>query len=549
MYGLMMQMPLTLTMIMRHGERNHGAREIVSVTADAPRHRYTYAQCFARARRVANALERLGASAAARIGTLAWNDYRHLELYYAISCSGRVCHTINPRLFDDQIEYIVNHAEDEWIFTDPAFVPKLEQLAPRLPRVRGYVVMTDAAHMPPTALPNALCYETLVAAESAEYAWPELDERRAGGLCYTSGTTGNPKGVLYDHRSAVLMAYAGALPDSCALSATDGILPIVPMFHVNAWGLPFGGVLVGAKLVFPGPSLSNPEVLTSLINDEGVTVAAGVPTVCLPLLAHARRPEVSLAPLSRFVIGGSACPLSVMEEFRDRHGVRVLHAWGMTEMSPLGTVNADTAHSLDWDGEARIGRMLSQGRAIPGVELKIVDDEDRELPWDGQAVGALKVRGLWVCRDYYRLDGQGGAHDAGGWFATGDVCSIDPSGFMRITDRAKDVIKSGGEWISSIDLENTAVGHPDVAEAAVIGVSHPKWQERPLLVVVPREGRHPTREALLGWFDGRVAKWWIPDDVVFVKSLPHTATGKLSKLELRKQLGDYRLPGSASGDG
>jgi acyl-CoA synthetase (AMP-forming)/AMP-acid ligase II len=542
MQGLMMDMPLTLTMIMRHGERNHGAQEIVSVTADTPRHRYTFADCFARARKLANALDRLGAAPAARIGTLAWNDYRHMELYYAISCSGRVCHTINPRLFDEQIEYIVNHAEDEWIFTDLAFVPKLEQLAAKCPGVRGYIVMTDAAHMPRTSLPNALCYETLIAAESDAYAWPELEERSASGLCYTSGTTGNPKGVLYNHRSAVLMAYAAALPDSCALSATDGILPIVPMFHVNAWGLPFAGVLVGAKLVFPGPSLSNPETLISLISGEGVTISAGVPTVCLPLLAHARETGASLAPLARFVIGGSACPLSMMEEFRDRHGVRVLHAWGMTEMSPLGTVNADTGASRHWQGEERIAQMLSQGRAIPGVELKIVDDDDNELPWDGVAVGALKVRGLWICRDYYRLEGHGGAHDAHGWFSTGDVCSIDPSGFMRITDRAKDVIKSGGEWISSIDLENTAMGHPAVAEAAVIGVAHPKWQERPLLVVVHREGMPIAKDELLAWFEGRVAKWWVPDDVVFVKELPHTATGKLSKLELRKRLGEYRLP-------
>jgi len=542
MLGLMMDMPLTLTMIMRHGERNHGAQEIVSVTADAPRHRYTYRDCFRRARQLARALDRLGAGPDARIGTLAWNDYRHLELYYAISCSGRVCHTINPRLFDEQIEYIVDHAEDEFIFTDVSFVPKLEQLAAKCPRVRGYVVMTDAAHMPRTTLPNALCYETLLAAEPDDHAWPALDEKTASGLCYTSGTTGHPKGVLYNHRAAVLMAYGAALPDTCNLSAVDGVLPIVPMFHVNAWGLPFAGILVGAKLVFPGPSLSNPAQLTDLITEEGVTISAGVPTVCLPLLAYARESGRSLKPLARIAIGGSACPLSMMEEFRDRHGVRVLHAWGMTEMSPLGTVNADTRESLSWEGDARLAQMLSQGRAIPGVELKIVDDDDRELPWDGVAVGALKVRGLWVCRDYYRLEGAGGAHDAEGWFATGDVCSIDPQGYMRITDRAKDVIKSGGEWISSIDLENTAVGHPAVAEAAVIGVAHPKWQERPLLVVVRKPAMSVTREELLGWLDGKVAKWWIPDDVLFVDDLPHTATGKLSKLELRKRLGDYSLP-------
>ncbi len=532
MLGLMMDMPLTLTMIMRHGERNHAAREIVSVTADAPRHRYAYRDCFRRARQLARALDRLGAAPDARIGTLAWNDYRHLELYYAISCSGRVCHTFNPRLFDEQIEYIVNHAEDEYVFTDVAFVSKLEELAAKCPKVRGYIVLTDAAHMPATTLPNALCYETLIADEPDDYAWPALDEKTASGLCYTSGTTGNPKGVLYSHRSAVLMAYGAALPDSCNLS----------MFHVNAWGLPFAAILVGAKLVFPGPSLSNPGLLADLITQEGVTISAGVPTVCLPLLAYARDSGRDLKPLARIAIGGSACPLSMMEEFRDRHGVRVLHAWGMTEMSPLGTVNADTSESAQWDGDERLAQMLSQGRAIPGVEIKITDDDGHELPWDGVAVGLLKVRGLWICRDYYRLDGQGGAHDADGWFATGDVCSIDPHGFMRITDRAKDVIKSGGEWISSIDLENTTVGHPAVAEAAVIGVTHPKWQERPLLVVVRKPDATLSREELLGWLDGKVAKWWIPDDVVFVHELPHTATGKLSKLELRKQLGDYKLP-------
>ncbi|MGD9604287.1 MAG: long-chain-fatty-acid--CoA ligase [Gammaproteobacteria bacterium] len=543
MLGLMMDLPLTLTTFMRHGERNHGGQEIVSVTHDHPRHRYTYRDCFARVRRLARAIDRLGAGASARIATLAWNDFRHLELYYAISCSGRVCHTINPRLFEDQITYIVNHAEDEWIFVDPAFVPRLEQIAASCPAVKGYVVLADAAHMPKTSLPNVLCYETLVMAEPDTYEWPSLDERRASGLCYTSGTTGNPKGVLYDHRSACLMAYASALPDSCGLSAVDGVLPIVPMFHVNAWGLPFSAVMVGAKIVFPGPALSNPGLLTDLITQEGVTLSAGVPTVCLPLLAHARETGRGLAPLNRMVIGGSACPLSMMEEFRDRHGVRVIHAWGMTEMSPLGTINAPTPQTRDLQGVAAADQMCSQGRAIPGVELKITDDEDRELPWDGRATGALKVRGWWVCRDYFRLEGAGGAH-ADGWFTTGDVASIDQNGFMRITDRAKDVIKSGGEWISSIDLENTAMGHPAVAEAAVIGVAHPKWQERPLLVVVRKPGVDVQPREILEWFDGRVARWWIPEDVVFVASLPHTATGKLSKLELRKQLADYRFPGT-----
>ncbi len=538
-----MNLPLTLTSIMRHGERNHARREIVSVTHDHHLHRYTYRECFARVRQLARALDRLGASADARIATLAWNDFRHLELYYAISCSGRVCHTINPRLFEEQIAYVVNHADDEWLFVDPAFLGRVEQIIAQCPRVKGVVVLADAAHMPKTTLTNVCCYESLLATETPDYAWLELDERRASGLCYTSGTTGNPKGVLYDHRSAVLLAYASALPDSCSLSAVDGILPIVPMFHVNAWGLPFAGILVGAKLVFPGPTLSDPKRLADLITEEGVTLSAGVPTVCLPLLAHTRETGRSLSPLNRMVIGGSACPLSMMEEFRDRHGVRVIHAWGMTEMSPLGTINSDTDATKNLQGVALAEQMCSQGRAIPGVELKITDDDNNELPWDGKASGVLKVRGWWVCRDYYRLDGAGGAHDADGWFATGDIASVDTNGFMRITDRAKDVIKSGGEWISSIDLENAAMGFPGVAEAAVIGITHPKWQERPLLVVVPRPGATLSPIDILKFLETKVAKWWLPDAVEFVSQLPHTATGKLSKLELRKQFADYRFPG------
>ncbi len=542
MQGLMMEMPLSLTMIMRHGERTHGRQEIVSVTADNPRHRYRYADCFRRARQLANVLDMLGASADARIGTLAWNDYRHLELYYAITCSGRVCHTINPRLFDAQIEYITNHAEDEWVFVDVSFVDKLAAIASRCPRVRGYVVMTDAAHMPQAALPNVHCYETLLAAAADTYGWPELDERRAAGLCYTSGTTGNPKGVLYSHRSTVLMAYAASLPDSACLSSMDGVLPIVPMFHVNAWGLPFAAVMTGAKLVFPGPRLSAPDILTDLITEEGVTIAAGVPTVCLPLLDYTAQTGRSLKPLDRFVIGGSACPLSMMDTFREDHGVRVLHAWGMTEMSPLGTVNAETPETVALTGAARESALLSQGRPLPGVELKVTDEDNNELDWDGRSAGALKVRGPWVCRDYYRMEGHSDSHQADGWFATGDICTIDPSGFMRITDRAKDVIKSGGEWISSIDLENAAMGHPGIAEAAVIGVPHPRWQERPLLVVVKRPGIDLAGPEIVAWLGERVAKWWLPDDVVFVDELPHTATGKLSKLELRKRLAGYTLP-------
>ncbi|MBI4694819.1 MAG: long-chain-fatty-acid--CoA ligase [Gammaproteobacteria bacterium] len=541
MFGLMMDLPLLVTRIMRHAERNHPRQEVVAITADMPSFRYTYADCFARVRKLANALDALGTPADARVGTLAWNDHRHLELYFAIACSGRVCHTINPRLFDEQLLYIINHAEDEWLFVDPAFVPKLEELSSQCPKVKGYIVLTDAAHMPNTTLPNAMCYEELLAPHATTYEWPALDERTACGLCYTSGTTGNPKGVLYNHRSTMLLAYAQAMPDVSNLSARDCVMPIVPMFHVNAWAYPFAVTNVGGKLVFPGQRLGDAAQLTRLVNEEGVTVTAAVPTVALAILNHAREPGRTLAPLKRFAIGGSACPLTVIEEFRDRHGVEVLHAWGMTEMSPLGTLNQHTMLTAKYEGERLREHLQSAGRAIPGVELKITDDDDKELPWDGKAFGSLKVRGLWVCRDYYKLEGSGGSH-ADGWFTTGDVASIDEHGFMRITDRAKDVIKSGGEWISSIDLENAAVAHPMVAEAAVIGVTHPTWQERPLLVIVPERGMQPTREELLAWFEGKVAKWWIPDDVVFVENLPHTATGKISKLELRKRLQDYRFP-------
>ena len=547
MQGLMMDIPLLITSIMRHAERNHAHQEIVSVTGDDPRHRYTFRDCFARARRLANALDRLGASADARIATFAWNDYRHMELYYGVACSGRVCHTVNPRLFEEQIVYILNHAEDEVVFTDVMFVPMLENVAAQCPHVKTWVVLTDREHMPDTKLPDAMCYEDLIERENDVYEWPELDEKTAAGLCYTSGTTGNPKGALYSHRSTVLHTYGQALVDTMGLSARDCVLPIVPMFHVGAWGFPYAGVMVGAKFVMPGPKLSDPELLVDLINEERVTISAGVPTVWLPVLKYARETGRNLEPLRKTAIGGSACPLSMMEEFRDDHGVQVVHAWGMTETSPLGTANNHTMRTADLEGEALSRHLQSAGRSVPGIEIKITDDDGNELPWDGVAFGALKVRGPWVCADYYKLGKPSEAHAEPGWFDTGDVATIDENGFIRITDRTKDVIKSGGEWISSIDLENIAVAHPAVAEAAVIGVAHPKWQERPLLVVVRAEGASVDPAELIAYFDGKIAKWWTPDDVVFVDELPHTATGKISKLKLRQTLADYRFPDAAAG--
>ncbi len=545
MQGLMMDVPLLITAIMEHADRNHAAREIVSVTADNPLHRYTFADCFSRTRKLANAFRRLGAGADARIGTLAWNDYRHMELYFGVSCSGRVCHTINPRLFAEQLIYIINHAEDEFIFTDVMFVGMLEAIAADCPQVKGYVVMTDEAHMPETSLSNVMCYESLIVDEQDTYDWPEFDENTAAGLCYTSGTTGHPKGALYSHRSTVLHTYGQALVDTMGIGALDCVLPIVPMFHVGAWGFPFAGAMVGTKFVMPGPKLSDPQTLVDLINNEGVTISAGVPTVWLPVLKYVKESGRNLKPLRKTAIGGSACPLSMMEEFRDRYDIKVVHAWGMTETSPLGTANNHKPATAALEGEALQRQLQSAGRAVPGIQIKITDDDNNELPWDGVAFGALKVRGPWVCSAYYKLDQENEAHAEAGWFNTGDVATIDAEGFIRITDRTKDVIKSGGEWISSIDLENVAMGHPAVAEAAVIGIHHPKWQERPLLVVIKAEGAAVQGDELLAYFEGKVAKWWIPDAVEFVDEIPHTATGKISKLTLRRSFTDFHFPDAA----
>ena len=542
MQGLMMNVPLLITDIMRHAERCHAAAEVVSFTVDNPRHRTTLGEVFRRSRKLANALSRAGIGLGDRVGTLAWNDYRHLELYYGVSCMGAVLHTINPRLFPEQVAYIINHAGDRLLFVDPLILPLVEKLKPALTGVEQVIVLTDDAHLPASTLDGLRSYESFIADEPEHYDWPDLDENTASSLCYTSGTTGNPKGVLFSHRSTVLHNYAALVGDAFGCTRRDTILVVVPMFHANAWGLPYAAPTVGTKTVFPGPKMGDGATLARLIAEEGITLASGVPTVWQLLLNHAREAGVKLAPLRKVSVGGSACPLSIMEEFRERHDVEVLHAWGMTEMSPVGTLNTFPKGFDQWPKAEQDALRVKQGQPAFGVQVKIVDDAGHELPWDGKTAGIVKVRGPWVCSDYYKLGHPSESHAEPGWFATGDVATMSPDGVMQITDRAKDVIKSGGEWISSIDLENVACGHPKVLQAAVIGIRHPKWDERPLLVVVPRNGETPTREEILDWLEGRIAKWWIPDDVVLVEKLPLTATGKISKLELRRQFADYVLP-------
>jgi 3-(methylthio)propionyl---CoA ligase len=537
--GLMMDSPLLISSLIVHAERCHGDTEIVSRSVEGPIHRYTYADAHKRARQLAQALARLGVKQGDRIGTLAWNGYRHLELYYGVSGMGAVIHTINPRLFPEQIQYIVSHAEDAYVFFDLTFAPIVEKLAPQCKGVKGWVAMTDRAHMPQSSVPNLLCYEELIARESGVYEWPRLDEWTASGLCYTSGTTGNPKGVLYAHRSTVIHAYGASLPDVFAASARETILPVVPMFHVNAWGIPYLATMNGCKVVFPGGALDG-KSLYELFEAEMVSVTAGVPTVWLGLLTYMKANGLKFSTLRRAIVGGSAAPPAMIRQFEEEFGVDCQHAWGMTEMSPLGTlITLKTKHAA-LPEQKRFELRCKQGRTIYGVEMKIVDAEGRELPRDGKAFGDLLVRGPWVTNGYFK--GEGGDALRDGWFPTGDVATIDADGFMHITDRSKDVIKSGGEWISSIELENIAVAHPAIAEAAVIGVHHDKWDERPIVVAVKKQGADVTREEMLQFYDGKIAKWMIPDDVVFVADLPHTATGKLSKLTLREQMKGYKLP-------
>jgi fatty-acyl-CoA synthase len=542
MKGLMMDTPLLISSIAEHAANFHGNREIVSVTGDNPRHRCTIGDAINRSRQLANALAKLGLDPGDRVATIAWNDYRHLEIYYGVSGAGYVCHTINPRLFAEQLVFIINHAEDRFIFVDAMFVPLLEALADKIPKVEGFVILTDEAHMPETSLSNAVCYETIVGAESADFDWPQLDERSASALCYTSGTTGDPKGVLYDHRSTVLHAYASLAPDVMGLSSRDVVLPVVPLFHVNAWGIPYSVLMAGAKLVMPGPKMGDGEALYELMDSEDVSLALGVPTVWLALLQYTDKAGKRLDKLKRSIVGGAAVPRAMIQAFRDKHDVELRQGWGMTEMSPVGAVNSLKAGLEGLSADEQLDLATKAGRGVYGCEMRIVDDAGEVLPWDGEAYGALQVRGPWICSDYFKLEGSGGSHTDDGWFDTGDVATIDPQGYMAITDRTKDVIKSGGEWISSIELENTAMGHPAVAEAAVIGVAHPKWTERPLLIVVKAEGEDVSKEDMLAFFDGKVATWWIPSDVAFVDELPHTATGKVKKIELRRQFTDYQLP-------
>ncbi len=535
MQNLMMDDQLSITQIMRHAEQVAADVEIVSVVGDGGRHRTTYAKAFARSRRLANALDQLGVAAGARIGTLAWNDYRHFELYYAVPCSGRVCHTINPRLFPEQIAYIIGHAEDSVLFVDPQFVPLLEQMQAGLPSVRHYIVLCEAAALPESSLPNLLSYEALLASQSERYEWPELDERTPSGLCYTSGTTGNPKGVLYSHRSTVLHALASNLTDGFGLRAEDVVMPVVPMFHVNAWGIPYNAAMVGAKLVLPGPRAGDGMTLASLINEERVSYALGVPTVWLALVKYLGQHAVQIPSLKRAVSGGAACPLALIESLA-RHGVTLEVGWGMTETSPLGAYNRYRSWYDDLSLEEKGRQQIKAGRQLFGIQMRIVDEGGRELPRDGISSGALQVRGPWVCGGYF------GGEPGGSWFDTGDVATLDAQGYLQITDRTKDVIKSGGEWISSIDIENAVMAHPEVAEAAVIGIAHPRWSERPLLLVVPRSGCVPSSAALIGFLEGKVPKWWLPDACERVAELPHTATGKVSKKDLREQFAHYQWP-------
>ena len=540
MLGLMQDWPLLMHGIIDHAAAVHGGRVVITRSVEGPIHTTNYAEIRARALKVAQRLTKDGIKLGDRVATLAWNTWRHMEAWYGITGIGAIYHTVNPRLFPDQIIWIVNHAADRVMITDLTFVPLLEKIADKLPTIERYIMLTDAAHMPQTTLKNAVAYEDWIGEADGDFAWVEFDENTAAGMCYTSGTTGHPKGVLYSHRSNVLHSMIAATPDAMSCSSRDVILPVVPMFHANCWGLALTTPMVGATLVMPGAKMDGASIY-ELLNTYKVSFTAAVPTVWLMLLQDLEKTGQKLPYLKRVVIGGSACPRAMTKTFQEIYGVEVIYAWGMTEMSPLGSLCTMKPEYAALTGEARLDVEMKQGHPPFGVEMKITDDSGKPLPWDGKTFGRLKVRGPAVAKSYYMMEGDP-VFEEDGWFDTGDVATMDHYGYMQITDRSKDVIKSGGEWISTIDLENLAVGHPKVAEAAVIGVSHPKWDERPLLVIVLKKGESASKEDILGYMQGKIAKWWMPDDVVFVDEIPHTATGKIQKISLRERFKGYVLP-------
>ncbi|MDH5675802.1 MAG: long-chain-fatty-acid--CoA ligase [Myxococcales bacterium] len=540
MQGLMQDWPLLVSTILDHAKVNHGEQEVVTRSVEGPIVRTTYAELHGRAKRCAKALHGLGVREGDVVATLAWNTHRHMEAWYGIMGIGAICHTLNPRLFPEQLVYIVNHAEDRYIFTDLTFVPLCEAIADKCETVKGFVIMTDREHMPETKLKNAICYEDLLAESDEDFEWVKVDENAGCGLCYTSGTTGNPKGVLYSHRSNVLHALTVNQADAFGMRSVDSVMPVVPMFHANAWAIAFAAPMVGTKLVMPGANMDGPSI-HELLETEKVNFTAAVPTVWLMLLQHLEASSGTLSTLKRVMIGGSAVPQTIVERFEQNYGVEVIHGWGMTEMSPLGSFAAFKPAMLELPAEEQMGYKLKQGRAPYMVEMKVIDDDGKEVPRDGKTFGNLVVRGAAIAKGYFKGEG-GQILDADGFFDTGDVAHIDEHGFMQITDRSKDVIKSGGEWISSIEIENLAVGHPELAEAAVIGIAHPKWDERPLLICVKKEGSGVDRDSVLKYLEGKIAKWWMPDDVAFIDEIPHTATGKIQKRDLREKFKEYKLP-------